>query len=317
MGQGIKTLKEFGGQSRQFNASMHELQESIGKMLLPVLTKILVPINSLLNYLNSLSPQVKGLIMVVVGLTAAVGPLLLAISGVIALFSLLNLEMLPWIALIVAIGAAIYLLVDDFNAWKAGGESVFGYLFGSFDTFMVKVKSVVAFMQENLLPVWESLKDTLSSIFTILAGVIQIIKGLLTGDFSSIGKGLLNIFSGIYNVVYGIYNVIHGLINSLLQLAGMGLGKIAHLPFLENLQKGMTEVGGTGWANPSEIAMGVMGRDNSPAVSSSYKSNVNLTFPAGMSEEHISAAQQGIRQVWFEEMGKQSQQVFSLFPVTQ
>jgi hypothetical protein len=80
-----RTSSGFANQSRLLSARLSDLSSEIGEVLLPLMTKLVTFVTGLVNRFTELDSTTKTVIVVVAGLAAAVGPLLLGIGGIIAI----------------------------------------------------------------------------------------------------------------------------------------------------------------------------------------------------------------------------------------
>ena len=80
-----RTSDSFANQSRLLGARLSDLSTELGEVLLPLMTKLVTFITGLVNRFTELDSTTKTVIVVVAGLAAAVGPLLLGIGGIIAI----------------------------------------------------------------------------------------------------------------------------------------------------------------------------------------------------------------------------------------
>ncbi|WP_119792037.1 phage tail tape measure protein [Flavobacterium anhuiense] len=76
-------------QSRIFKESLKELGQQFGQVILPYFTKAITTINATIKGLLGMSEGARGTIIVVAGLAAAIGPLLIAIGAVASTIPLL------------------------------------------------------------------------------------------------------------------------------------------------------------------------------------------------------------------------------------
>ena len=173
-----------GGAANQFRLMgqrVKDLKERFGKLLLPIAVKITGVLIKMVDFLSDLPKPIKIMILSFAGLAAIIGPVILvigllgqAIAGIIALGPVLGavfakigiVGLAPFlilsakvIAVIAAISAAIFLLVDDFKVWKSGGDSVIGALIGNFENFKNKVVSIFNFVKEFFSAFWVAVTE--------------------------------------------------------------------------------------------------------------------------------------------------------------
>jgi len=132
IGDFARSQSSFANQSKIARASLENLSESLGNLLLPFATRVISAINSLISSFVNLSKEGKVLILASVALFAALGPLLIVVGKLIIVFgSLLGVLgfLVSPIALISAglatVGAAIFALIQRFQAFKNAGVGTF------------------------------------------------------------------------------------------------------------------------------------------------------------------------------------------------
>ena len=79
-GDFARTSDGAANQMRIFQETLKELAVEFGQILLPTFEKIIIKVNGLLERFRALSPATKKIIIVVAGLAAAIGPLLVVIG---------------------------------------------------------------------------------------------------------------------------------------------------------------------------------------------------------------------------------------------
>ncbi len=120
-------MKGFNGAMEAFKSAAETAAISIGTVLLPMLTKIMNGLSSLVGKFEELSPTLKRAVVVFALVVAAVGPALLILSrmgGAIGAIKLAmgGLSLGPWV--IIAAGVAALAMSSD------GARSALGSLFG-------------------------------------------------------------------------------------------------------------------------------------------------------------------------------------------
>jgi len=195
-------------QSRMFTEQLKELGVQFGQIILPIATKIITKLNEMLVKFGALSPTVKTIILVVLGLVAAIGPMLLIAAKVITIFGKIKtaitivrtammalgasamLPFLPIIAAVAAVIAIIVLLVKHWDKVKAAAMIVAKFLFNVFKSVWAKIKSVIyniinAFniVKTAIITAFKAVKSFIKSVFTTIGNIIKvpinaIIKGI-------------------------------------------------------------------------------------------------------------------------------------------
>jgi hypothetical protein len=201
-----------------FTEQLKELGVQFGQIILPMATKIITKLNSMLKSFGALSPTVKTIILAVLGLVAAVGPMLLIVAKVISIFSKLKvaflaiktammafsasamLPFLPIIAAVAAVIAIIVLLIKHWDKVKAAALIVGKFLITVFQNIWAKVQNVVT-----------NIKNAFSTVKTAIITAFTAVKTFIHGVFSTIGsiiKAPINaIINGINKVLKKINSI--------------------------------------------------------------------------------------------------------------
>lgn len=217
-----KTLVE----SNQAQAELQEQMAELGELIQPVITKIVEAVSEVLGWFNSLDDGTQTIILAIIGLVAAIGPLISIIGGVstaltflaanpvvlvIAAIALLVAAIVALVALIATKGDEIQALLqkfDDFlqNIFAKDWTEVFGPVLGeALNGFFATLKNI-----------WDSIKK-------IFDGIIDFIRGVFTGDWERAWNGIKEIFGGIFDglvalaksPINGIITILNGAINGI------------------------------------------------------------------------------------------------------
>lgn len=79
-GQAGREAEGSSGQMKAFATATKDLSSTFGEVLLPIITPLLEKLNELMKKFSDLSPETKKIIVVVLGIAAAIGPLLVALG---------------------------------------------------------------------------------------------------------------------------------------------------------------------------------------------------------------------------------------------
>ena len=248
-------------ENNQAQADLQEQLAELGEKTMPIITQIINGVAQLLEWFNGLDSDTQMLILTIIGLVAAIGPLMSAFNGLSTLISFIISN--PITLLIAAIVALVALIavkgdeiqaklqqLDDFlqNVFATDWTKIFGdELGGAINDFMFFAKQS-----------WDALKK-------ILDGVIDFVRGVFTGDWERAWNGVKQIFAGIFdglamvlkaplNAVIGLINGaisgINWVIKSVNKIPGVGdiptIGKIAYLAKGGVLTQGSAIVGEAG-----------------------------------------------------------------------
>lgn len=123
-----------GGAANQMRImweSLKELAVTFGNVLLPTITNIIKKINEWLESLRNTSPELKKMIIVIAAIAAAIGPLSLALSGIlkivpaiVATFSAFGSAIIPITAAIAAVTIGIKLFSKENNSGAKAIDAV-------------------------------------------------------------------------------------------------------------------------------------------------------------------------------------------------
>lgn len=248
-------------ENNEANLALQEQLAELGEKIMPIITQIINGVAQLLEWFNGLDSDTQMLILTIIGLVAAIGPLMSAFDGLRTLISFIISN--PITLLIAAIVALVALIavkgdeiqaklqqLDDFlqNVFATDWTKIFGdELGGAINDFMFFAKQS-----------WDALKK-------ILDGVIDFVRGVFTGDWERAWNGVKQIFAGIFdglamvlkaplNAVIGMINGaisgINWVIKSVNKIPGVGdiptIGKIAYLAKGGVLTQGSAIVGEAG-----------------------------------------------------------------------
>lgn len=241
-------------------AELNEQLAVLGEKILPVMTELVSVVADLLAWFNSLDPQMQTLIVTMVLLAAAIGPVTSGIMGMQAAITAISANPIV-LAVAVAVAALAILIVygdevqdmlEDLDEFLQGvfakdWTEVFGPILGTaLNTFFANVKNT-----------WNLIK-------TALNGVIDFIRGVFTGDWDRAWNGVLQIFQAIFayigniakrplNSVIGMVNGAISGINTLIKginnLPGVDIPTIGKIPYLAKggvLSSGSAIVGEAG-----------------------------------------------------------------------
>jgi phage-related protein len=179
-GDFARTSGGFANSQRILQESLKQVGTELGKILLPIMTTLVQKVTELVQWFSGLSDRAKGIIVAVIGVVAAIGPLLIVFgtlassaSRIITLITTLSgggagatgiaglskafMAMIPPVLAAIAIFTAVALAIKDL--WKNN------------ETFRAAVTKA-----------WEGIKDTLSSIWkTIIKPIFEAMKQVLLG----------------------------------------------------------------------------------------------------------------------------------------
>ena len=300
-------------ENNQANAELQEQMAELGEKIMPIVTAVVEKVAELLEWFNGLDEDTQSIILLIIALVAALGPLTGAIGGVSDVISFLISN--PIVALIAAIIALVALIAVK-------GDEIQGILQGV-DEFLQNIfakdwAEVFPFLGNILNAFSANLKNIWDSIMLAMNGVIDFIRGVFTGDWERAWKGLKEIVGGIVGSLVavikaplnGIIALVNGMIdginwvirkvNSLSftnpfsgEKVGFHFGEIGKVPYLAKggvLSQGSAVVGEAG---PELLT--VMG--NRAIVQPLTNQTTNTSYLGGMTVNVYGAAGQDVREL--------------------
>lgn len=213
-------------QMRVFQESLKEIAASLGQVILPVFTKIVTKINEWLQAFNGLSDGTRTVIVVVAGIAAAIGPLVMAIgaissaipaaiAGFTALSGAVGLSLGPIAAIAAGLAAVAYVVAKNWEPIKKTLVDIANYFVDLYNNSTVfrgavefiiltfknmwaiakqmfgNVIATVSYVGNVIYDLFKNLGGLLKSVLTLdLAGL----KSALSEGFSSIGKNAFAFF---------------------------------------------------------------------------------------------------------------------------
>jgi TP901 family phage tail tape measure protein len=219
-----------------FKNTINELAISFGEIVLPYVTKFIDKLKGVVEWLDKLSPTMKNAILIIGGIIAAIGPLLIvlgsitkAISGIISIITFLIAN--PLVLIIGAIVAVIAIFVLFGDKIKEVMDGVFEKITSVFDNIKNFFEGSV--FLGIFAGVIQNFENILKAVKRIFSGIIDFIKGVFTGDWKKAWNGVKNIFGGIFDGLLALakapLNLIIGALNGLISGVNIvikGLNKI-------------------------------------------------------------------------------------------
>lgn len=258
--------------SRTLTETLKELGVSFGQVLLPVITPIIQKITDLVKWFGSLSQETKTAIVIVAGVFAALGPLLLgassAIMAVTAAQWLLNGAMLanPIGLIIAGIAALIAGLVYFYNTNESVRNSLTA-IWTAISAFMgATMEQLTAFWTAHgeqitavAQAVWGAISLFIESVMGIISGIIVTFLAIITGDWEGAWNGLKGIVESIMNWFAGLGsafmeiggNIIDGIIE------GIKAKATGAVDAVKNVAKNMADAFKSFWGINSPATLGI------------------------------------------------------------
>ena len=232
-------MQGMNGALTEMKSALEGVAITIGERLTPFIEKLADGISKVCEWFNNLSPTTQTVIMVIAGLVACIGPLLVLVGSGISLFA--NLSIVAGglrttigalvgafssvigivVAVVGAIAGFIAIIVNAYKeneTFRSTVDSVFNNIKSIISNVMSVIKDVISMAWSVIKTIWDNgLKQILQFVLTTLATMannftsrlntitsivktaISLIKAVFSGDFKSVGNIVNNILQSIVN----------------------------------------------------------------------------------------------------------------------
>lgn len=230
-----KRYQTAGSKIQQLKNTIQELCVKLGEILLPIVQKITDAVSKFVNWLTNLSPTAQKVILIVLGLVAAIGPLLITIGKlvssigsimtfapkVVSMFKLIKTAVSslfsvfaanPIILVIVAIVAAVVLLWNKCEWFRNLVMGLFEAIKGAVIAVWENIKTVWDSVYPYFVALWEGIKAVFSVVATVIGGffqaawnAIKLVWDIVVGYFTAIWEAIKAVFSVVATVISGFF----------------------------------------------------------------------------------------------------------------
>lgn len=202
---------------------LNEQLSKLGARLEPFVAKITQFAADMLAWFNNLTPRMRMIIVIVAGIIASIGPLILIIlkvkegitilSGALKITTSQFMMIIGVIALVIGTFVLLYNQSDSFRALIDGiAATVLPMLQTAFN-------NISSFVTGTLIPVLIELWNWFSTyILPIISAIAEFVIGTLIPAFlkivSTVGSFLMPVLSGLWNLFISIVDIIKGAVES-------------------------------------------------------------------------------------------------------
>lgn len=202
---------------------LNEQLSKLGARLEPFVAKITQFAADMLAWFNNLTPRMQMIIVIVAGIIASIGPLILIIlkvkegitilSGALKITTSQFMMIIGVIALVIGTFVLLYNQSDSFRALIDGiAATVLPMLQTAFN-------NISSFVTGTLIPVLIELWNWFSTyILPIISAIAEFVIGTLISAFlkivSTVGSFLMPVLSGLWNLFISIVDIIKGAVES-------------------------------------------------------------------------------------------------------
>src|SRR5699024_8773290 len=237
------------GSLKETMSAIQDLGISIYEILQPALMKVSEKVREAVNWINNLSPAMKTTIVVLAGIAAAIGPVLLGLGTLIKTFGLITSTIgvamkgivgmggamtllsnpVGWvIAAIAALTAGFVLLYKKSETFRNFIHKLGATLKQVFHTIMDAVQpmidKIVGFFQVNIPKLIEGVKNLLSSVAKFIKPAIDGIVSFFQGIISTLksfwdkeGKQIMKAVQNIADFIIGYFKFAFGIWESIVK----------------------------------------------------------------------------------------------------
>ena len=215
-GQAAREAEGASGTLRGLGTELKNIATDLGEVLLPSITPFIAKIKEIISGFGTLSPEAKKIIVIIAGIAAAIGPLLilvgqmsLGLSSIIKLFGGFS----------AASGAA--------TTATGGLSTVIGALTGPIGIAIAAIAAITAIIvalwktnedfRENVKAIWEQIKEIFTLAFEKIESIIMTFYEGLKAWWEENSAAVLELLNTLWDTIATIFNtaleVIRGLLD--------------------------------------------------------------------------------------------------------
>jgi len=225
------TAEAFGettrGKIERSKRAFEEMQKTLARALLPILEAAASIFQKLSGFIERNQKVSKIIIGVIAALAAGVLILNVAMKAFAVILAVISLS--PVVLIIGAIVLAVAALTIGFIALYKKSETFRKIVTVAFEGAKKVISRVVDFLKGPVLAAWE-----------VIQGVLEVIKGLIAGDFSRVWEGIKTTIGGVLD---GIKTSILG-VPLLIGGAVLAIGKT----IVSKIAEGVSDIASKVWA---------------------------------------------------------------------
>lgn len=199
-----RTAGSFANQVRLLKARVADLSAELGKVLLPFVNKAVTAITKVVNKFSGMEESTKKIIVVVAGLAAAIGPVLIVLGTLLkslpAIGAALTLLTGPVGLVVAAIAGLTYVIYKNWDVVKQWAEDVVNYFIELYNESLVfragiealalNFKNMFAVAKFIFQSLWSIIKLVVSNIVAQFKLLGAIIKAAFNFDWDELERGL-------------------------------------------------------------------------------------------------------------------------------
>lgn len=222
------------GSLEQLSGSLETAGIKIQQILEPAIRNVIDSITGLVNKFNEMDEGQQRTILMIAGIVAAIGPVMLIIGKVIGLIVRIGSAVSTASGLLAGLGlsfssliAPIGLVIAAVTALVAAWTTNFGGIRDATASIFASIQSIISSVLSIIVGLWQSnfaniqgiftavfstLESVVNYFFTMIQDVFNIFAAAFSGDWSAVWEGVKTLFvdwaSGIINILLNLLNLI-------------------------------------------------------------------------------------------------------------
>lgn len=247
-GDFARTSDGYANSQRILTESLKQVGTELGQVLLPIMTPLIQKVTELVQWFSGLDQRTKGIIVAIIGVVAAIGPLLIifgtlasSASSIIALVTKLSgaggvggltglstafTSILAPIAAAIAIFALVAVAIKQLwenneifrsvltRAWEGIKETIN-------IAWSTIIKPIFETMKAVMLSIWEEGIKPLWDNWVKFVGVIVVNMTRLWNSIKPIVEWFIKTFGPVLTAIFNVVaNVFGGMVNGIIKVAG-------------------------------------------------------------------------------------------------
>lgn len=224
------------GSIESLQSAFEAVQLKIGEVLDKAVTPFIDGLTELARWFAGLPEPVQTVVVSLGGMVVAFTALVAIVATGMAVWTAFSMVMgtalLPIIAVIagiVALGAVLIYLWNTHEQFRAAVTSIWENIKGLIMAVCDQISAFWDSWGQTILSVgtaiWNTIKEVITVVMEVIAGVIKAVTGAISGDWSMVWEGMSNAVGAIFR---GIVNTITNILNGLFSIVGTLVSKIAN-----------------------------------------------------------------------------------------
>ncbi|WP_026486807.1 phage tail tape measure protein [Caldanaerobius polysaccharolyticus] len=209
-------MKGFNGAMEAFKSTVETLAITIGEKLLPIITPLIQRVTDWINKFGELSPQTQQIILVIVGLAAAIGPVILVVGRLITAVSTISKAFGTLSGAMAAAGGASGAVGTAISALTGPVGIAIAAITGLIAIFVSLYKHNEDF-RNKCNEVWNQVKQLISTVTEQIKTILQAFVQLVSAIWNKWGDDIMKIVNATFNVVKTVITTVLSVISGVIK----------------------------------------------------------------------------------------------------